>query len=174
MALLQLFPLIYYHPGVLCRLHSPDAHLLLVPPVYKGAAAAQSLSYCSAIWSRKILSENMGIPLHAFVSSCRKTIGFFQSLLNGLGFGSAKDTGLASSRGGGLRLLYPTTEKFPLQFPLLLTGGKTSSQVQSTWPHLMGMETGWDPRTMSQNGMSKNMVEHPAGNTETKSFFAHA
>lgn len=123
---------------------------------------------------RKILSENMGIPLHAFVSSCRKTIGFFQSLLNGLGFGSAKDTGLASSRGGGLRLLYPTTEKFPLQFPLLLTGGKTSSQVQSTWPHLMGMETGWDPRTMSQNGMSKSMVEHPAGNTETKSFFAHA
>lgn len=133
MALLQLFPLIYYHPGVLCRLHSPDAHLLLVPPVYKGAAAAQSLSYCSAIWSRKILSENMGIPLHAFVSSCRKTIGFFQSLLNGLGFGSAKDTGLASSRGGGLRLLYPTTEKFPLQFPLLLTGGKN---LQSGAKHL--------------------------------------
>lgn len=53
MALLQLFPLIYYHPGVLCRLRSPDAHLLLVPPVYRGTAAAQSLSYCSAIWSER-------------------------------------------------------------------------------------------------------------------------
>lgn len=73
---------------------------------------------------RKILSANMGIPLHAFVSSCRKTIGFFQSLLNGLGFGSAKDTGLASSRGGGLRLLYPTTESFSLQFPSFWLEGK--------------------------------------------------
>ena len=119
MALLQLFLLIYYHPGVLCRLHSPDAHLLFVPPVYRGAAAAQSLSYCSAIWPERFLSANMGIPLHAFVSSCRKTIGFFRSLINGFAFRSAKDTGLASSHGGGLKQLYPTTESFSLQSPLM-------------------------------------------------------
>lgn len=53
MALLQLFSLIYYHPGGLYRLCSPDAHVLFVPLVYRGAAAAQSLSYCSAIWSER-------------------------------------------------------------------------------------------------------------------------
>lgn len=102
---------------------------------------------------RKVLSANMGILLHAFLSCSRKTISFFQSLINGSSFRSAEDTGSASSCGGGLKLLYVTTERFSLLSPLL----------QSTWPHLVAMQTGWDPGTTSQNGMSKSMAEHPVG-----------
>lgn len=109
-ALFQLLPLIYYHPGVLHRLRSPDAHLLPVPPVYGGAAAAQSLPYCSAICSERF-GPNMVITLHAFVSSWRKTTSSFQSLNNGFEFRSDTDARLASSHG---ELFYPTTETFHL------------------------------------------------------------
>lgn len=79
-------------------------------------------------------------------------------------FRPAEGTGLASSHGGELKLLYLTAEGFSLQRPL----------GQNNRPQLVAMETGWDPGTVHQNGMSKDMAEHPVRNRETKVPPAHA
>lgn len=80
--LLQLSSLIYYHPGVPCRLCTVDAHLLLSPQLRGEWRLCQKPFLLLYHLVRKLLAANRGVPSHAFVSSYKKANSTSHGLLD--------------------------------------------------------------------------------------------